>query len=93
MSAVLWMQQINLYACKSPVEKKGWHGHSLSERGRQRARGPQSLLLLFWVHYIEDGPHLLCKACCRRLPFIENKGENVANYIKEGSHSLYLGLL
>ena len=43
-----------------PVEKKGWHGCSLlSER-----EGPtpclDRLLLLFWVHYIEDGPHLLC---------------------------------
>ena len=39
--------------------KKGQHGLSLSVR-----EGPDPcldrLLLLFWVHYIEDGPHLLC---------------------------------
>ena len=35
------------------------------------------LLLLFWAHYIEDGPHLLCTGSA------ENKGEDVANYIKE----------
>ena len=32
------------------------------------------LLLLFWVHYTEDGPH---------LPFTGNKGKNVANDFKE----------
>ena len=25
------------------------------------------LLLLFWAHYIEDGPHLLCTGCFRWL--------------------------
>ena len=43
---------------RSPVEKKGRYGHSLSER-----EGPDpcldGFLLLFWVHYIKDGPHLL----------------------------------
>ena len=41
------------------------------------------LLLLFWAHYIEDGPHLLCTGSFRWLPFTENKGEGVANYIKK----------
>ena len=49
---------------RHPVEKKGRHGHSLSERGREGQREPDpcldKLLLLFWAHYIEDGPHLLC---------------------------------
>ena len=53
---------------RNPVEKKGWRGHSLSEREGKRAReGPREpnpcldrLLLLFWAHYIEDDPHLLC---------------------------------
>ena len=40
------------------MEKKGWHSHSLSER-----ESPDScldrLLLLFWVYYMEDDPHLL----------------------------------
>ena len=48
--------------------KKGWHGHSLSERAREGQREPlrkpdprlDRLLLLFWTVYIEDGPHLLC---------------------------------
>ena len=38
------------------------------------------LLLLFWAHYIEDGPHLLCTGSLYVVP--ENKGEDVANYIK-----------
>ena len=42
------------------------------------------LLLLFWAHYIEDGPHLLCaQVCFRWLPFTDNKGEEVANHYKE----------
>ena len=52
---------------RNPVEEKGWHGHSLSEREGERARespreSPPCLdrfLLLFWAHYSEDGPHLL----------------------------------
>ena len=36
--------------------------------------------MLFWAHYTEDGPHLLC---FRWLPFTENKGEDVANHIKK----------
>ena len=41
---------------RNPVEKKGWHYHSLSEREGERAREPNPcldrLLLLFWAHYI-----------------------------------------
>ena len=61
------------------MEKKGW-------RGREPKIGrllPGQVLLLFWVHYIEDGPHLLCTVHFRWLLFTENKGEGVANYIKE----------
>ena len=39
------------------------------------------LLLLVWAHYIEDGPHLLCTGLLWVVT--ENKGEGVANYIKE----------
>ena len=39
------------------------------------------LLLLFWVHYIEDDPHLLCTGSLQVVT--ENKGEGIANYIKE----------
>ena len=49
---------------RNPVEEKGWHGHSLSEREDKRAREHNPcldrLLLLFWGHYIEDDPHFLC---------------------------------
>ena len=38
-------------------------------------------LLLFWAHYIEDGPHLLCTGSLQAVT--ENKGEDVANYIKK----------
>ena len=39
------------------------------------------LLLLFWTHYIEGDPHLLCTGSLQEVT--ENKGEDVANYIKE----------
>ena len=39
------------------------------------------LLLLFWAHYIEDGPHFLCTGSLQAVT--ENKGEGVANYIKK----------
>ena len=49
---------------RNPVEEKGQHGHSLSERGQEGQREPDPcldrLLLLFWAHYIQVGPHLLC---------------------------------
>ena len=61
---VLWLQWTNSHDYRNPVEEKGWHGHSLSEREGQRAKELDPcldrLLLLFWAHYIEDGPHLLC---------------------------------
>ena len=41
------------------------------------------LLLLSWANYIEDGPHLLCTGSFWGLPFTENKGEDVVNYIKK----------
>ena len=72
---------------RNPVETQGWHGHSLSGIEEERAREPDPcldrLLLLFWVHYIEDDPHLLCTGSCRWLPFTDNKGQNTANYFKE----------
>ena len=39
------------------------------------------LLLLFWAHYIEDDPHLLCTGLLWVVT--ENNGEDVANYIKK----------
>ena len=53
---------------RSPVEKKGQQGHSVSER-----EGPDPcldrLLLLSWAHYIEDGPHLLCTGSLQVVTF------------------------
>ena len=37
--------------------------------------------LLFWAHYVEDDPHLLCTGSLSEVT--ENKGEGVANYIEE----------
>ena len=39
------------------------------------------LLLLFWVHDVEAGLHLLCAGLLSVVT--ENKGEDVANYIKK----------
>ena len=41
------------------------------------------LLFLFLAHYNEDGPHYYAQVCFGWLPFTENKGEDVANYIKK----------
>ena len=46
------------------------------------------LLLLFRAHYIDESPHYLvliyyAQVRFRWLHFTENKGENVANYIKK----------
>ena len=63
---------------RNPVEEKGWQGHSLSERGREGQREPKReranpgldrLLLLFWAHYMEDGPHLLCTGSPQVITF------------------------
>ena len=32
------------------------------------------LLLLFWAHYIEDDPHLLCTGCFRQLQKAKERG-------------------
>ena len=76
---------------RNPVEKKGRHSHSLSEREGERAReSPRvpdpcldSLLLLFWAHYMEDAPHLLCTVLLYVITFYRQKGKNVANYFKQ----------
>ena len=35
---VLWLQWTNSHDYRNPVEEKGWHGHNLSERGREGQR-------------------------------------------------------
>ena len=63
---------------RNPVEKKGWHDHSLreGERARESLRERETtppcldrLLLLFWAHYVEDGPHLLCTGSPQVITF------------------------
>ena len=55
---VLWLPWTNSHGLQKSCGEKGGQGHSLSER-----EGPNPcldrLLLFFWIHYIEDGPHLL----------------------------------
>ena len=65
---VLWRKRDS----KSTLSR-GEHPHSCLDK----------LLLLFWAHYIEDGPYLLCRVHFRWLPFTENEGEDVANYIRK----------
>ena len=36
--------------CRSPVEKKVWHGHSLSERGPQPLPGQAFIAFLGTLH-------------------------------------------
>ena len=62
------------------MEKKGQHGHSLSEKGLHPLPGQafiafldhQRMILIYYA-----------QVCFRWLSFTENKGEDVANYIKE----------
>ena len=56
------------------MEKKGWHGHSLSERAETLA----------WTGFYCFSEHIYyAQVRFRWLHFSENKGEDVANYIKE----------
>ena len=73
---------------RSPVEKKGQHGHSLSEREGKRAReSPSPAWTGFYCFsgYITSRMILIyyAQVCCRWLPFTDNKEKNVANYFKE----------
>ena len=70
---------------RSPVEKKGRHGHSLSEREGERARTPAWTGFYCVSGYITLRMVLIycAQVCCRWLPFTDNKQKNVANYFKE----------
>ena len=63
--------ETNSHGLLSPVEEKGWHSHFLEGRVPRSASATLSReecpdpwldrpFFLFWAHYIEDGPHLLC---------------------------------
>ena len=78
---VLWLQQTNSHGLLSPVEEKGRHGHSQEESALTLA------LTGFYCFsgHITSGRVLIyyAQVCFRWLPFTENKGEDVANYIKK----------
>ena len=65
---------------RSLVEKKGQHGHSLSERGPPAWAGfnwfsGHITLRMVLIYYAQ--------VRFRWLPFTDNKGEEVANFYKE----------
>ena len=67
---------------RNPVEKKGQHGCSLSER-----EGPTPSWTGFYCFSGNITWRMVliyyAQVCFGWLPFTENKGEDVANYIKE----------
>ena len=73
---------------RNPVEKKGQHGHSLSKRGPKGAREPTPAWTGFYCfsRHITSRMVLIYDAqvCFGWLSFTDNKGEDVAKYIKEG---------
>ena len=68
------------------MEKKGPHGHSLSKRGPGCL--PRQAFIAFISGHITSRMALVYYAQVhfRWLPFTENKGEDVANYIREEGH-------
>ena len=80
---VLWLRQINSHGLQSPVEEKGQHGLSLSERGRRPLPRQAFIAFLgtlrqgwssFTMHRFTLGGYLLQIT----------KERDDANYIKEG---------
>ena len=77
--------------CRNPVEKKGWHGHSLSEGGQEGQREPKRAgplpgqAFIAFLGTSHRGMVLIyyAQVHCRWLPFTDNKGKNAANYFKE----------
>ena len=57
-NCVLWQQWTNSQGLQKSCGEKGT-AQPLS-RGESTDPCLDRLLLLFWAHYIEDGPHLLC---------------------------------
>ena len=73
MSAALWLR-LDKFTRDYRVLWRKRDGTATLSRGECPDPCLDRLLLLFWAHYIKDGPY---------LPFTENKGEDVANYIKK----------
>ena len=63
----------------NPVEKKGWHGHSLRERMPQPLPG-QALLLSNSIHTSKKVFIHYAQVCFRWLLLTGNKGKDVADY-------------
>ena len=76
-----WIRVVWLQWSRALWRKKD--GADTLSRGELADPCLERLLLLFWAHYMENGPHSLCTGCFRWLPFTDNKGEEVANYYKE----------
>ena len=64
------------------MEEKGWHGHSLKDKSATTLSltgfycfSGHITLRMVLIYYAQ--------VCFRWLPVTENKGEDVANYIKE----------
>ena len=57
-------------------------GSATLSRGERPKPCLDRLLLVFWAHYMEALIYY-AQVCFRWLPFTENKGEDVANYIKK----------
>ena len=76
---------------RSPVEKKGRHGHCLSERARGLERAQKRELTPAWTGFYYFSRHITSRMVliyyaqvhCRWLPFTDNKGQKAANYFKE----------
>ena len=75
---------------RDPVEKKGPHGYSLSERGWPE-RAQESKPTPAWTGFYCFSGHITSRMVliyyaqvhCKWLPFKDNKGQNTANYLKE----------
>ena len=77
--------------CRNPVEKKGWHGCSLNERGWEGQREPLREPTPAWTGFYCFSGHNTCRKVviyyaqdhCRWLHFTDNKGQNADNHFKE----------
>ena len=78
---VLWQPWTNSHGLQKSCGEKGQHGHSLKKRARTLALtgyycfSAHITLRTVLIYYAQV--HF------RWLPFTENKGEDVANYIKK----------
>ena len=78
---VLWLPWTNSYGLPSPVEEKGWHSHS------QEESTPTLALTGFYSFSGHITLRMVFIYCAQVrfgwLPFTENEGEGVVDYIKK----------